>query len=94
MKKSHPPELKAKLVIEALQEIKTVNQIASEHNIHPNLLSRWKTEAVNGLAQVFRKETAEVDKVRQAYELKIDELYTQIGKLSTEVDWLKKKSGR
>ena len=94
MKKTHTAELKAKLVIEALQEVRTVNQIASEHGINPNLLSRWKGEAVSGLPQVFRKETAEIAKQRQAYEAKIEELYTQIGKLSTEVEWLKKKSAR
>jgi putative transposase len=94
MKQIHTPEFKAKLVIEAMQEIKTVNQIASEKGINPNLLSRWKSEALSGLPQMFRKDTGEIAKQRQAYETKIEELYTQIGKLSTEVEWLKKKSGR
>jgi transposase-like protein len=91
MKKIHTPEFKAKLVLEALREEKMVNQIASENGINPNMLSKWKTEAVSGLPAVFRKETSE-EKLKTLYERKIEELYTQIGKLSTDLDWLKKKS--
>ena len=93
-KNTHTPEFKAKLVVEAIREIKTVNQLASENGINPNLLYRWKTEAINNLSQLFRKGAAEIEKQRQEYEIKIDELYKQIGKLTTEVEWLKKKSGR
>ena len=90
----HTAEFKAKLVIEAIQEARTVNQIASEHGINPNLLSRWKTEAVNGLPNLFRKGLSAMEEQRKAYEAKIEELYTQIGKLAMEADWLKKKSMR
>lgn len=92
-KKTHSAEFKAKLVIEVLKELKMINQIASENGINPNLLSRWKTEAVKNLSKVFSKDTAEMDKLKKGYETKIEELYTQIGKLSTELDWLKKKCG-
>ena len=94
MKKMHTAEFKAKLVIEAIQEARTVNQIASEYGINPNLLSRWKTEAVNGLPNLFRRGLSAMEDQRQTYEAKIDELYTQIGKLTMESDWLKKKSMR
>ena len=94
MKKMHTAEFKAKLAIEAIQEAKTVNQIASENGINPNLLSRWKTEAVNGLPQLFRRGLSAMEDQRRSYELKIEELYTQIGKLTMEADWLKKKSMR
>jgi transposase-like protein len=93
VKKTHTPEFKARLVIETIREMKTVNQIASENDIHPNLLSRWKVDAINGLPGIFRKEVA-FEKQRQDYEKKIEELYTQIGKLSTEAEWLKKKYSR
>ena len=94
MKKMHEAELKAKLVLETLQEQRTLNEIASENGVHPNLLSRWKTDAIKGLPQLFLKETGEIEKQRQQYERKIEELYTQIGKLTIELDWLKKKSKR
>ena len=94
MKKQHSPELKAKLVIEAIQEARTVNQIASEHGINPNLLSRWKSEAINNLHNLFRRGLPAIEEQRQEYETKIEELYKQIGKLTMEADWLKKKSMR
>jgi len=91
MKVTHSPEFKAKLALETLRETKLLNQIASEYKINPNMLSKWKSEAINGLPSIFRKEVSE-DKLKAAYESKIDDLYTQIGRLSTELDWLKKKS--
>jgi len=88
------PEEKAKIVIEVLREEKTLNEIAAEYEIHPNLLSRWKTEFINNAGRVFSKEINEVEKVKQSYEKEKDELLKQIGQLSYEVAWLKKKSGR
>jgi transposase len=88
------PEEKAKIVIEVLREEKTLNEIAAEYEIHPNLLSRWKTEFINNAGRVFSKEIDEVEKVKQSYEKEKDELLKQIGQHSYEVAWLKKKSGR
>ena len=94
-KRSHfTPKEKAKIVIEVLREEKTLNEIAAEYEIHPNLLSRWKTEFINNAGRVFSKEIDEVEKVKQSYEKEKDELLKQIGQLSYEVAWLKKKSGR
>jgi transposase-like protein len=71
-----------------------LNAIAAENGIHPNLLSRWKTEFLNNAERVFSKEVDELDKAKQSYEKEKDELLRQIGQLSYEVTWLKKKSGR
>jgi len=90
MRKKHTPEFKAKLVLETLREEKMITQIASENNISPNMLSKWRTEAVTGMPSIFRKETSEA-KLKAVYERKIEELYTQIGRLSTDLEWLKKK---
>jgi transposase len=92
MRKRHSPEFKAKAVLETLKEEKPLNQIASELEVHPNMLSAWKSSAVKGMATLFERETkAEADKL--AHEQQIEELYAQIGKLTTQVNWLKKKSG-
>jgi len=87
-------EQKAKIVIEVLREERTLNEIAAEHGIHPNMLSRWKAEFLNNAGRVFSKETDELEKAKQSYEKEKDELLRQIGQLSYEVTWLKKKSGR
>jgi len=88
------PEQKAKIVMEVLREERTLNEIAAENEIHPNQLSRWKAEFIRNAARAFSKETDEIEKVKQLYEKEKDELLRQIGQLSYEVTWLKKKSGR
>ena len=92
MKKKYTPEFKAKIVLEALREEKMISQIASAHEIHPNMLSKWKTEAITGLPILFRKDVSETEKLKVAYEGQIEELYKQIGRLTTDLEWLKKKS--
>jgi transposase-like protein len=93
-RRNFTPEEKAKIVIEVLREEKTLNEIAAEHEIHPNQLSRWKAEFLNNAGRAFSKETDEVEKVKQSFDKEKDELLRQIGQLSYEVTWLKKKSGR
>jgi transposase-like protein len=93
MKTTHSAEEKAKIVLEALRGESTLNEIASKHNIHPNLLTRWKTQAISNLPQVFENETAKARKLAKEAEKEKDSLYQQIGKLTAQIEWLKKKSG-
>jgi len=93
-RRNYKPEEKAKIVLEVLKEDRTLNEIAAEYEVHPNQLSRWKAEFIQNAARAFSKEADEVEKVRQSYEKEKDELLKQIGQLSYEVSWLKKKSGR
>ena len=46
-RQQHTPEEKAKLVLEAIRGERTINEIASDNNIHPNMLSKWKRDAEN-----------------------------------------------
>jgi len=50
---------KSKIVIEVIKGERTLNEIAAEYGIHPNLLSRWKTEFISNAGRVFSKETDE-----------------------------------
>lgn len=52
-RKPHTPDEKTKLVLEVLKGEKTLNEIASEHDIHPNMLSKWKKDAITSLPSVF-----------------------------------------
>jgi len=92
-RRNFTPEQKAKIVIEVLREERTLNEIAAEYEIHPNLLSRWKADFLENACKVFSKEVDDVQKAKQSYEKEKDELLRQIGQLSYEVSWLKKKSG-
>ena len=92
MRKQYSPAFKAQLVKELLREDKPLTQLASEHQVHPNQLRDWKKTALDGLPALF-----ETDKKAAAatadYEQKVNELYAEIGRLTTHVAWLKKKSG-
>ena len=82
-------EFKKKVAIEALKEQKTISEIAGMFQIHPNQVSKWKTQLLEGAVEIFedgRKKKKE-DKPSES------ELYQQIGQLQVERDWLKKKSG-
>ena len=89
-RKRYSAELKAKVALEAIKCQKTTNEIAAEYSIHPSQISQWKTQALNGLPQIFSKQEKDRDKT----ETTIANLYQQIGQLKVEVDYLKKKSGR
>lgn len=87
------PEEKARVVLEILKEEKSVSQLATELGIHTNLLNRWKSEAVQNFSQLFVDDRKGITKMKQDYERTIDELYGEVGKLTTQLSWLKKKSG-
>ena len=93
MRKRYTAKMKAQIVLEMLKEEKTVTQIAAEYGIHPNQLHRWKAQVVEGLPGLLENDR-KTEKAQQAnYERQLQELYAEIGKLSTQLAWLKKKSG-
>jgi len=92
MRKQHSSAFKAKIVLEALRETKTLAQIAAEYEVHPTLVTKWKAEAVGSLPALFERDAVH-DEAREASERKIAELYQEIGRLTTQLNWIKKKSG-
>ena len=93
MRKRYTPDFKAETVLEVLKEVKTVTQIASERGVHPNQLSTWKTQVLLGLPSLFSPDQRAGRAAQEAYERKLQELYAEIGRLTTQVNWLQKKSG-
>src|SRR5690349_16396997 len=94
MRKRHTAAFKAQIVQEVLKEEKTIAQIASEYEVHPNQISAWKAAALGGLPTLFEKDNAAQAAEKAAQEQKVQELYAEIGKLSTHVAWLKKMWSR
>jgi transposase-like protein len=93
MKKRYTAKQKAQIVLEILKEERPVAQIAAEYGIHPNQLYKWKTQALEGLPGLF-EDGQRADKTLKAeHERELKELYAQIGRLSTQLAWLQKKSG-
>jgi putative transposase len=84
---------KAQITLEILKEEKTVNQIASEYGVHPNVLYRWKKQALENLPKLFEDENKSEHERQAELERQMNELYSEIGRLTTQLNWLKKKSG-
>ena len=91
-RKQYSAAFKAQIVLEALRETKTIAQIASDHQLHPNLVTKWKQEAVAELPAVFERKNTQFQ-AQEAQEQKVARLYEQIGRLTTQLAWIKKKSG-
>jgi len=92
-RRKYTPEKKAEIVIKVLKEEQTLVQIASEYGIHPNQIGKWKTEFLKSAPMIFMNEQKPVNELKKMYEEKLNELYGDIGRLTTQVNWLKKKSG-
>jgi len=90
MRKQYTAAFKAKVVQDLLKEEKTLAQIASEYEVHPTQLKNWRAVALEGLASLFEKQDRTVA-LQAAHEQQLTDLYAEIGKLTTQVNWLKKK---
>jgi putative transposase len=90
MRKQYSAAFKAKVVQELLKEEKTLAQIASEYEVHPTQLKNWRAVALEGLASLFEKQDSTAA-LQAAHDQQLTELYAEIGKLTTQVSWLKKK---
>jgi len=83
-------EMKGRIALEAIKSQKTIQEIASHYGVHPNQVTNWKRQAVEGLPSVFVDQRS---KVNTSEETITAELYQQIGEMKVELDWLKKRSG-
>ncbi len=93
MRKRYSPSFKAESVLEVLKEDQTLNQIASTRAVHPNQLSQWKTQAIQNLHKLFEPDQQATRTLEEAHAREVEKLYAEIGRLTTQVNWLKKKSG-
>lgn len=89
----YTPEFKSQIVLEIFKEEKSLSELASHHGIHVNQLRQWKKAVLEQLPQLFTKENKKQDLLISNYEDQIQNLYAEVGKLTTHLSWLKKKSG-
>jgi len=93
MSKRFAPSYKAQVVRELLKEEKTLAQISTEYGVAATQLSAWKATALKGLPGLFENDHKAVEGVKAEYERRLQELYSEIGRLTTQISWLKKKYG-
>jgi putative transposase len=73
-----------------LKEEKTMSQISAEYGVHPNVLREWRTLALKGLTTVFERRD-DLAATKAAHAQHLEELFAEIGRLTTQLNWLKKK---
>ena len=93
MRKKFSSQFKAGMVRELLRENRPISKIASESKVAPTQLNEWKNTAIKGLVQIFEDDQRDVEKLKVEHEEELAKLYAEIGRLTTELGWLKKKSG-
>jgi transposase len=81
-------DFKAKVVLEALKERITIEELSRKHELHPTQINTWKREAIANMASVFGTDKSEG---QADIEQQTEKLYAQIGQLKVENDFLKKK---
>ena len=86
----HTPEFKAKVGLEALRGVKTINEIGQEFGVHPVQVGQWKKAIQEQAKSLFegRRGPKPVAAHQQP-----DVLYSEIGRLKVELEWLKKSPG-
>lgn len=78
-------EFKAKVALEAIKEVKTLQELATRYEVNPYLIGRWKQEFLQGAAKAFEGGKEKTDQVEDN-----DKLYKKIGQMQIENDFLKK----
>lgn len=89
-KKQYSGSEKAKIAVEAIKGELTLSQISSKYGVHPTQINNWRKIALESIVSGLSAKGK--GNANTSEEDLISKLYQQIGQLSTECDWLKKKS--
>ena len=79
---------KAKIALAAIEGNKTQAQLTSEYGVHASQIKTWKQTALQAISDVFSNTQI---KEKKAQSELIAALYEEIGRLQTQLSWLKKK---
>jgi len=90
--KNHTNEFKAKVALAALREDRTKIELGSEYGVHPIQIGLWKKIAMRGMPRLFDGKNISASQDREQKAL-VEKLYSKIGEVEVENDWLKKKLG-
>lgn len=88
-RKKHTSGFKTKVVLEAIQERETIQELGKKYNLHPTQISTWKSQFLVGARSVFEKGIDKNDDEKEK-----TELFKKVGQLQMEVDFLKKVMGK
>jgi transposase-like protein len=78
-------DFKARVALDALRGDRTIQEIAARRKVHPNQVSTWKRQAMDGLGAVFSNGA---ERAGQDHESEVHDLHAKIGQLTMERDFL------
>ena len=84
-------EFKAKVAQEAIKGEQTIQELGSRYGLHPNMITNWKRQAIENLAETF---STKAERTRTNDDPQIKELHAKIGQLTVERDFLANAFGR
>lgn len=90
-RRHYSAQFKFQVALEAASGTKTISQLSSEYQVHPNQIGQWKRQLLDGGVHVFENDAARRKREQEALET---DLFEQIGRLKMELEWLKKKAAR
>ena len=88
-RRTHNPAFKAKVALAAIKGEKTLAELAQQYDVHPNQITTWRAQVLNGAAGLFGGRVAES---APAVDLKV--LHAKIGELTLENDFLSSALGK
>jgi transposase len=90
-RKRYSSEFKAKVALEAIRGEYTLTELSTRYDMHPNMITKWKGQAIKNMAETFSNKVERASPVNEA---QIKELHAKIGELTVERDFLAKAFGR
>ena len=90
MRKHYDKVFRAKVALEAIKETATLQELSQKYEVHPNMISAWKKQAMENMAVLFERPNKKSDEQKET-EKERDLLLKTVGELKVENDWLKKK---
>ena len=89
-RRRHDPEFKARVALEAIKGVKTIQEIAKEYDVHPQQVTDWKKTMAANAASVFGAGAGKAPE--EQFERERERLHAKIGQQAIELEWLTKKS--
>jgi transposase-like protein len=91
-RRTHPPEFKAQVALDALRSKKTLAELAASYELHPVQVCQWRQQALKRLPDLFRQvDHEDADQPADRLSQRLARLEQANADLMTEVQWLKKK---
>lgn len=83
--RNHTPAFKAKVALAAVRGEKTIVELAQQFDVHPNQITQWRNQFLDGAAGVF---DGEAKTTTPAPTVDVKTLHAKIGELTLENDFL------